>query len=474
MFKEQIINNTILVIGDFILDTYWIGDVSRISPEAPVPVFQKKSEKAVVGGAANVVANLIAAGKKVTAVSVIGEDAIGDKLLDCLVTLGCNCDYIVRSRERKTTEKTRLLAQNNQQLIRIDEEVIMPLTEEEERNLIQRVKEQISGIKAIILSDYMKGVLTEALCKKIIALAKENNVCVYCDVKDVNTEKYKGAELIKPNQKELEMLTGMPTNSEDSIRKACKTLADKCENTYVLVTLGAQGMALYTKETDEITFFPSEKKEVYDVSGAGDTVISYLVACLSSEMEMHQSVNYANKAAGIKVGKVGTAVVTLDEMDKADAVSQRKVYTWEQLLEVPHLKEKKVVFTNGCFDILHAGHVMYLQKAACYGDVLIVGVNGDDSIKRLKGPGRPINSLSDRLTVLSSLACITYIVVFDEDTPEELIQNISPDVLVKGADYEGKFIAGADYVKRNGGEVVLIPLLENRSTTEIVNRMEQK
>lgn len=481
MFKEQMKKNTILVIGDFMLDSYWIGNVSRISPEAPVPIFLKKANRSVAGGAANVVANLLAAGKNVVAASVVGKDSVGNELTEMLQNIGCDCSLIQRSEKRKTTKKTRLLAQNNQQLLRVDEEELAWLNNKEEERLVADIKKSINIFSAIILSDYMKGILTESLCRKIIRMARNNSIPVFCDVKDPNAEKYEGATLIKPNQKELGILSGMNVNTEAEIKLACKMIAAKCKNDYVLVTLGSKGMALYTRGQDTFNFVPSQARDVYDVSGAGDTVISYLVACTSSGISIDKAVYYANIAAGIKVGKVGTSTVSLDEMEKdickEKLLKNTQVKTTSKILDVSGLMKalydypnKKIVFTNGCFDILHAGHVMYLQKAAEYGDVLIVGVNSDESIKRLKGPSRPVNKLDDRLTVLSGLQCITFLIPFDEDTPEELIRTIKPNVLVKGADYEGKFVAGADFVKGHGGEVKLIPMLEGRSTTNIIKK----
>lgn len=481
MFRELIKDNTILVVGDYMLDSYWFGNVTRISPEAPVPVFQMFSKRSVAGGTANVVANLIAAGKQVIASSVIGKDSVGDELVSLLQNIGCDCSMLQRNDYRRTIEKTRLLAQNNQQLLRVDEEEIIWLTKSEENQLVSNIEGIIDKLSAIILSDYMKGILTESLCRKIIGVARKNNIPVYCDVKDTNVEKYKYATLLKPNKKELEMLTGMSTDNENQIKAACQELCKRCRNEYILVTLGSKGMALYTISTDTIEFIPSEPKEVYDVSGAGDTVISYLVACISSGIDIGGAVKYANKAAGIKVGKVGTSTVSLIEMEedimreaylhRVGEIGESKICTLKTLLnKLNNQSNKKIVFTNGCFDILHAGHVMYLQKAAEYGDVLIVGVNNDESVRRLKGAERPINSLEERIAVLAGLSCITYIVSFDEDTPETLIRSIKPDVLVKGADYKGKFIAGADYVKTNGGEVVLIPILEGHSTTNIIKK----
>lgn len=463
------------------LDSYWIGNVQRISPEAPVPVFLKRSNRTVLGGSANVVANLLSAGQKVMAASIIGLDKTGDHLMELLSAIGSDNHLMLRKAERKTTIKTRILAQNNQQLLRIDDEDIRWMSSEEEDSLVDQIEKEIVNIDAIIISDYMKGIVRESFCQRIIQIAKKRKVPVYCDVKDPKVEKYKNATLIKPNRNELKMLSGMPVDTKDEIYEACKTLCHRCNNEYILVTLGSKGMALFCGAEDSIQFIMSEPREVYDVSGAGDTVISYLVACITSGIEINEAVRYANKAAGIKVGKVGTSTVSLEEMKeeirreqllKASSVGiSSKIQNLSGLLKVLHnSSNKKIVFTNGCFDILHAGHVMYLQKAAECGDVLIVGVNSDESIRRLKGSNRPVNTLKDRLAVLAGLQSVDYIVPFSEDTPEELIQTIKPDVLVKGSDYEGKSIAGADYVKAQGGAVVLIPLLEGHSTTNIIKK----
>ena len=482
MLKELIKPNTILVVGDFMLDSYWLGNVARISPEAPVPVFQKRNQWSVVGGAANVVANLLASGKKVLAASVIGRDKEGDELLACLYSIGCNCEMLQRSPERKTTKKTRILAQNNQQLLRIDEEEVVWLSKQEEDLLLEEIEAIIPQVSGIILSDYLKGILSASLCQKIISLGKEHHIPVFCDVKDSKVEKYKGATLLKPNKKELSLLTGMPVTSKEEISRACSVLCERCENDYILVTLGAQGLALFSKESGAIDFIQAEPREVYDVSGAGDTVISYFVACVTSGIGFKEAAQYANRAAGIKVGKVGTSTVSLDELDQdlekekllkntQVNVSASKIQDLDKLLELLHKQpDKKIVFTNGCFDILHVGHVRYLQEAARLGDVLIVAVNSDESVKRLKGPRRPINTLADRLNVLAGLESVTYLVPFEEDTPEALIRAIKPNVLVKGAEYKGKFISGSDFVKANGGEVVLIPMVEGYSTTNLIKK----
>lgn len=481
MLSENIKEKRILVVGDFMLDSYWSGSVSRISPEAPVPVFLKRSQRSVVGGAANVVANLNAAGQEVIAASVVGNDNDGEQIIQKLEMLGCNCAAVVKSSQRKTTVKTRLLAQNNQQLLRVDEEQSLPLNAEEKEALLSGIDESIQKVDAVILSDYLKGVLTQDICQYVIEVASKHSVPVFADIKDCFAEKYAGVTLVKPNKKELSTITGMPVGSNEEIKEACAALAGRCQCEHVLVTLGSHGMALYSK--GDIDFIQCQARDVFDVSGAGDTVISYLVSCYTNGYEILDAAKIANIAAGIKVGKVGTATVRLEEMDKwigsreSDGytlLQEKKVVGINELVRILHNKaHRKVVFTNGCFDILHAGHVMYLQKAAQFGDVLIVGVNSDESVQRLKGPSRPINAIGDRTAVLAGLQCVSYIVTFDEDTPEKLIQAIKPNVLVKGADYREDEVVGASFVKESGGEIKLIPLLENRSTTNIIKKGER-
>ncbi|MEY8481197.1 D-glycero-beta-D-manno-heptose 1-phosphate adenylyltransferase [Lachnospiraceae bacterium 48-21] len=481
MISNRLFSRRILVVGDFMVDSYFSGEVDRISPEAPVPVFHKQSQRYVLGGAANVVSNLIAAGQDAVACSVIGQDFAGETLLGLLNETGCDSSLVSMSPARMTGIKTRILAQNHQQLLRIDEERIEALKTEEEERLLENIMSGIESIDAIVLSDYSKGVLTETLCRELISYGSVRDIPVLVDVKERNTRKYAGAFLLKPNRKELADLTGMPVRSKPEITAAARCLLADCGCRFVLVTLGAKGMALVSRETAD--FIPCVGQEVFDVSGAGDTVIAYVAACAANGMEILEAARIANVAGGIKVSKAGTATVSLGEVERCLGMGQT---AWKgrkgKVVTVPELmvelgrahgekREGKIVFTNGCFDILHAGHTMYLQKAAEYGDILIVGVNSDPSVKRLKGSARPVNKAEDRTAVLAALECVSYVVVFDEDTPENLIHAVKPDVLVKGGDYEDKAVAGADFVKENGGKVVLIPLLEGRSTTNMIDKV---
>ncbi len=476
----KITQKNFLVVGDLMLDIYDIGNVSRVSPEAPVPVFLKKSSRYVLGGAANVVANIRTAQQKVSVCSVNGEDAAADTIAQELTDLGVDNQYILRCGDRCTTTKTRIVAQNNQQLVRLDNETTKEITQGQADELISLIRDEIDSYDLVIMSDYNKGLLTPYFCQRLITLANEHGIRVLIDVKDKNLEKYSGAFLLKPNKLELGALSGVSITDKESIRTASQVFIEKTGCEYVLTTLGGDGMYLYGK--DGTTYMEeADKREVYDVSGAGDTAISYLAAGIASGSSIQKSIHLANVAAGIKVTKLGTTPVQLREVlnDMAHPKNKRedsfthKIITWDDLELIKDAHEgQRIVFTNGCFDIIHMGHVTYLNKAANLGDLLIVGLNSDESVKRLKGDSRPINGERDRAGVLAALRSVDYVVVFEEDTPEKLIEAITPNVLVKGGDYVGNTIVGADYVRHNGGVVVTIPLVEGKSTTSIINEMK--
>ena len=475
--KLNLQKKNILVLGDVMIDCYYYGKIKRVSPEAPVPVFLKGETKFILGGAANVAANLVAANQKVYLASVIGQDEAASVLLRMLTETGCNCSGIVRSEERRTTIKTRLLALNNQQVIRIDEEQTNQIQLDEETELYSNINCILSELDLIVISDYLKGVLTHTLVQKVISSAKGRNIPVFIDIKDNDLKKYCGATLLKPNRNELAVTTGLSTGTNEEILKAAKALKYKCECEYVLATLGSKGMLLVGNDIEE--WIPCVEHEVYDVSGAGDTVISYLAAGVSNGYSVVRASYLANFAAGIKVTKMGTAPVALEELVNLQNKEQKNCNMTEKLMRLDEMKsilecnkKKKVVFTNGCFDILHSGHVRYLKQAANFGDLLIVGLNSDESVKRLKGQNRPINSQADRAMILGALEFVDYIVIFDEDTPLNLIQNIVPEVLVKGADYKKEDIVGAEFVETNGGRVELVPFVEGYSTTNIIKKQE--
>lgn len=473
---NEIETKNILVVGDVMLDTYFTGDVKRISPEAPVPVFKKKSERSVLGGAANVVSNLIAAEQKVSIMTLVGNDKNGDKLKTIFREQGVDTSLIL-TLNRTTTEKTRFLAANNQQVLRLDVEDTSPIDHDESERLLELLEQQIDRFDLILLSDYLKGLLTYDLTQGVLRKAKAKNIPAIVDVKDPNTGKYQNAYLLKPNLKELQDLTGITAISDEDIIAASRKLMETCHTNYVLTTCGARGMVLVGDTTSH--FIESAGKEVFDVTGAGDTTIAYLAACMANGFEMNDAVDIANYAAGIQVSKVGTSSVYWKEvreyLTNEENATVHKILIGRSVdsFRNDH-KDEKIVFTNGCFDILHVGHIKYMQEAAKLGDILIVGLNSDDSVRRLKGPERPINNQSDRAEMMAALEFVDYVVVFDEDTPYELIKKIQPDVLVKGGDYNPDNVVGRDIVEARGGKLKLIEFVDGKSTTSIIKKIKDQ
>ena len=458
------------------LDIYYQGSVNRISPEAPVPVLKKyKDEKYVAGGACNVAMNIAAAGAECTLLGVIGNDRNGERLIDILSDAGVDVSLIHKT-DIDTIAKIRFISDSNQQLLRMDVEDVERIDKQIDfEALVNDIKGIMPQFDIVILSDYMKGLLTLEFTRVIVSIANENGIKVLIDVKDSNYEKYKNAWLLKPNLRELNALTQMPVKNYEDIVKASRHLLEKDNCEYVLTTCGSRGMVLVGNGT--VHHLNTEGKTVYDVTGAGDTVIAYLASCLSQGDCIERAMEIANYAAGIQVGKVGTASVYIQEvrelMGGLGSNSLRKKLRWHDLDEViEKVKDKQVVFTNGCFDILHVGHKRYLEEARKLGDILIVGVNSDESVRRLKGPERPINSENDRVEMLTALDCVDYVIVFEDDTPYDLINRIKPDVLVKGGDYKPDEVVGKDIVESNGGEVVIIPLVEGKSTTAVIEKIK--
>ena len=471
---NQILSKSILVVGDIMLDNYYMGDIKRISPEAPVPVFLKKSERSVLGGAANVAANLVAANQKASIMSVIGDDECGRSLLSLFQEKTVGID-LLETTSRQTTQKTRFLAGNNQQVLRLDVEDTTPISKSLCGHLLVKLQQRIGEFDLILLSDYLKGLLTYDFTQGVIKMANAHQIPVIVDVKDPSAYKYKGATLLKPNQKELHDLTGMPVDTDEQIIAAAEFLRKKCVNKYVLCTCGARGMVLVDGKNEPF-FLPAEAREVFDVSGAGDTTIAYLATSMANHIEMREAIKIANYAAGIQVGKVGTSSVYIHEV--RDYLADKNTGSSHKILSPISLttfradnKNKKIVFTNGCFDILHVGHKRYLEQASALGDIFVIGVNSDDSVRRLKGASRPINSEQDRMEILSALGFVDYVVLFDEDTPYELIKKVQPDVLVKGGDYTVDQVVGKDIVEARGGRVELIKFVEGKSTTKIINKI---
>lgn len=471
--KTKINSKKILVIGDVILDVYYTGNINRISPEAPVPVFLKDSERYVLGGAANVAKNLKAAGQEVILMSVIGNDENGKKTIQALENADININYLY-SYGTKTTTKIRLLAENHQQVLRIDEEIIDNISEQVCNQLVSDIEAIINDIDLVVISDYLKGLLTVNFLEKVMKISSTYNKKVIIDVKDKDIKKYSNAFLLKPNLKELNMLTGMSVNNEIEIKKAAKYLLNSCKCEYILVTCGSKGMILVGKNSSFIV--KAIAKEVFDVTGAGDTTLAYLAVGIVNTMPMNEAVKMANCAAALQVTKVGTSAVKLEEVIDTfiEHNYEKHIYSVGQEEElIEKLKGKNVVFTNGCFDILHVGHISYLEEAAKLGDVLVVGLNSDSSIRHLKGNNRPINTEYNRAKVLISLECVDYVILFDDDTPLNLISKVQPNTLVKGGDYKIDNIVGSDLVKNNGGKVIVLPFVEGVSTTKIIEEIRK-
>ena len=472
---NKVDRKNILVIGDVMMDTYYNGEIKRISPEAPVPIFRKRTERSVPGGAANVAVNLIAAGQNVSIMAIVGNDDAGNKLKMIFKKLGINTEFLV-SLNRNTTVKTRFLANNNHQVIRLDVEDTESLKESESIQLLKWLDYGIADFDLILLSDYMKGLLTYEFTQGVLKLAKERGIPAIVDVKDPDTHKYKDAYLLKPNLKELRDLTNMQALDDAGIIDASYVLKEKCNVEYVLTTCGARGMML-VGDGDPF-FIESVGQEVYDVTGAGDTTIAYLAACMVNGFSIRDCVRIANVAAGIQVSKVGTSSVCWKEI--REQLSEQKEGALHKLLTENAVKSfrqdhinQKIVFTNGCFDLLHIGHVRYMQAAAKLGDIFVIGLNSDASVKRLKGNDRPINNVLDRAELLCALGFVDYVVIFEEDTPYNLISEIQPDVLVKGGDYNHENVVGTDIVEQRGGKLVLIPFVEGKSTTNIIKKIQE-
>lgn len=472
----------ILIIGDVMLDTYHFGKVNRISPEAPVPVFlETGKQKHVPGGAANVAVNIAAIGVSVDLCSIVGMDEAAQKLKQLLVDQNVGVHMIGESKERKTTNKLRFIGPNHQQILRADTEDVHDIPYEMIKDQIAEVEHRIEEYGLFLLSDYKKGFLTERIAQEFIEMANRHQIPVLVDVKDKHVQKYRNATLLKPNRKELSEITGMSTDTREEVIKAAQSLCGMAFCQYVLTTLGAEGMLLVergcvSKEVKSVA------KEVYDVTGAGDTSIAYLAAELLLGKNIMEAMEISNYAAGLQVSKVGTSIVYPEEVDRAMHPVQRSwedkrldFYQPEGLEKLKKWQQKgcKVVFSNGCFDILHAGHITYLKEAKKLGDLLVIGVNSDASVRRLKGQDRPVNSLEDRLLLLSALEYVDYVVPFEEDTPLELIQKIEPDVLVKGGDYKIDQIVGAKEVIDRGGMVRVLPFVDGKSTTQIIEKMQK-
>jgi len=468
---KQLEPKEVVVIGDVMLDEYIFGDVSRISPEAPVPILKEQKREWSLGGAANVALNCKHIGCKVDLIGVTGKsDRAGQKLFSMLTESGISTAGILESNQRVTTCKKRAIS-NSQQLIRIDLEDNKQLTKDEFLEIEKILDRLIRPGIVVLISDYAKGVVTPQLLSKVVSLAKQKRSQVLLDPKGKNFDKYQGINYLKPNLKEFYQILDFYGLSRDETivengRKVCQLLSLNG----LIVTMGEKGIE-YISE-DENIFVPACKKEVFDLTGAGDTVFAFLALGLALKLPMKQCLRLANHAAAVAVSHLKTYAVSLDELIDKGIESTEKIYNdWAFLkieLDWLKLEHKKIVFTNGCFDLLHSGHIHVLTEAKKLGDILVVAINTDDSVKRFKGPSRPIKTFSERAAVLAAIGVVDFVVSFDQDTPKELIEYLRPDVLVKGGDYKAEKIAGYDFMIATGGLVQIIDFKEGLSTSNLI------
>lgn len=479
MLSEKLIGEIrtvpILVAGDVMVDEYVVGDVERISPESPVPVLVSKDIIKRLGGAGNVVANLVSMDCGVALLSAIGKDEAGNWFKARCEKLGVETFWLKQTESRPTTIKTRVVARN-QQIVRIDQESLAGLDSKTGELVIQDLQSLVSQVKVVVLSDYGKGFLSDEIIKRVISLARDREVPVLVDPKGLNFEKYLGCSYMTPNVREASAASGMEIKDDQSLERAGMALIEKTDAKGIIVTRGREGSALITKEG--LTHFPVKPVEIIDVTGAGDTVIAALGLGLGNGLSIEDSISLANLAGSLVVSRFGAATVTLKEM--AERLNQDKkngkifgIKDISTVLRTDRIQGKKIVFTNGCFDLFHAGHVHTLRQAASLGDILVVGVNSDESIKRIKGPDRPIIDETNRMEVLAAMEMVDYVAPFDEDTPLRLIREVAPDILVKGEDWRGKEVVGAEIVASKGGKVEFTSLKEGFSTTLLIDRIKR-
>jgi D-beta-D-heptose 7-phosphate kinase / D-beta-D-heptose 1-phosphate adenosyltransferase len=463
----------LLVIGDLMIDHYLWGTCERISPEAPVQVINVGDESMSLGGAGNVVNNLNALGAQVDVISVIGNCETSENLKALLANIKVNTKYLVTQNKRITSKKTRIIS-SQQQVVRYDHENTDEISDESQKSILSSFKKLVSSYDAVLLSDYGKGVLTVELTQSLIDIANNKNKKVLVDPKGLDYSKYKGSYLLTPNKKEAIEATKINIKDNTSLIKAITKLKTEFNLGVSIITLSEEGVAIYD---DKLRVHPTVSREVFDVTGAGDTVLASLGFAMACGYKIDAAVEFANLAAGVVVGKIGSTIATLNEIIEYESslnksTSNEHIKTFDEIASLSkelRARGKKIIFTNGCFDILHIGHVRYLETAKSYGDILILGLNSDRSVTSIKGKGRPINIQLDRAYMLAALEAVDYVVVFDEDTPYDLIKAVKPDVLVKGSDYEGKQVVGQDIAD----ELKLVEFVDGKSTTKTIEKIRK-
>ncbi len=468
----------LLVAGDFMIDEYLWGDVERISPEAPVQIVEVCREEYMLGGAGNVVRNLAALEANVSAVGVAGTGPDGDRLLDLLKSIDVDISGIVTDRDRPTTRKTRIIAAN-QHVLRIDRETRKSVSEKTFETLLRHLQSQIPSSDLVLVSDYGKGTLTDKLLSEIVRICRQNGKMVLADPKGLDFKKYEGVTLITPNKKEASLASKIEIVDDKTMCEAASCIMERTKTTKLLITLGKDGMALF-EESAAPYRIRTEARQVFDVSGAGDTVLAVMGLALASGASFRQAAALANAAAGIVVGKVGTAAVTQKQLSRAHVPESARLS--QKYSDLDDLKDivtdlrrrgKKIVFTNGCFDLIHPGHIRFLSESKSMGDVLVVAIDDDRSVRRIKGAGRPVIAQENRVGILSALDSVDHVTVFSSDGLLDLVDAIRPDILTKGANYTTEEVFGRDLVERHGGEVRLVPIVLEISSTSIINEIRK-
>jgi len=471
----NLLNRKIFCLGDIMLDNYIIGNTNRISPEGPIPVLDIVKEVKMLGGVGNVVRNLSTLATETHLVSLLGNDLMSNEVEKKLNIINVNKD-LVRDSNRPTITKSRYIS-NNQQILRVDKEKTDFIDKKIENKIFNYSKKRILKTDVVIISDYNKGLITKNLLKRIVSFANKNKKPIIIDPKSTDFYKYKGATIVTPNIKELELVVKKKLNSDKEIINISKKLIFKFNFKHLLITMGKSGMMLISKNNKNVIKFDAEAKEVFDVSGAGDTVASFIAAGIGSSLKIEEVIKIANIAAGVVVGKTGTSVAHLSEILLAinkNNYHLSKVMNLNETIKVINFwkeKKEKIGFTNGCFDYLHPGHVSLFKQAKKKCSKLIVAINSDKSIKNNKGPLRPKQKLNIRLQVLNSIPYIDLIIVFSEKTPIEIIKKIKPNLLVKGSDYKENQIIGAKEVKKNKGKILRAKILSNFSSSNIIDEI---
>jgi D-beta-D-heptose 7-phosphate kinase / D-beta-D-heptose 1-phosphate adenosyltransferase len=470
---------SVLVVGDLMLDEYLYGTIDRISPEAPVGILEWRSLQSTLGGAANVASNLAKLGCHVFLSGVVGDDQKGEELLGLAEQNGISVEGVWRAPGRPTTVKTRIIS-NGHQVLRIDREVRTPIQSVQAESIVAWARSRMPHVDGVILSDYAKGVLGTQLCQSLIKAARENGLRVLVDPKGQDFSKYRGAFLLTPNKKELREAAHLPVESETQFRQAVTRIFADVQCDAVLVTRSEEGMSLFTAGGSE-THIQTEVRDIFDITGAGDTVISMLARVLFAGNDLQAATRLANIAAAVKINKLGTVGVEPHEvmswLQQRESHGNNKIVEYsqlKQLLSLAHSQGKKVAFTNGCFDLLHVGHVQFLQDAKALGQILVVAINDDASTTSIKGAPRPLISAADRARVIAALEPVDYVTIFSDLTPLRLIEQLRPDILVKGGDYELSDVVGRKEVESYGGRVELIPITYKQSTSAIARNIASR